>query len=451
MQYPRIAKKINPISKIYASVENDVYCLNEEVCFSVEPDDAVTNYDWVPPKNTTIISGGRPFDDEICVRFDSIGKNTISVTPSSPCNQSQPTIRTFDVNNSNDLIGNITSLSGTTFCEGSEVCFDFQPNNPQEAFVWFTSDDFTIQSGGDTSQLTLCGQVAYSADGAIEIGVRPLDGCSPNVFQFPIYPRVPFTFLPTVTVCEENFPIEIDGEIYEQEGINYIVKSDINGCDSTLSRKINISKPSTGIFDDPICPEDLCVQIGDSCYDIASSVIIVNRPEPLCDSMVILVPKVEAFDKVVCTQVGDKIYFNWTQLSLADRYAININGLLDTVPTNQFIVEQLSSDSLLQFTVQPIGSCEFPDALSITCNFSLVGNQNQYLDSKIKVLPNPSDNQVLIETDLKIENVEIYDLTGRLIEQKNDSSFSLKKYGAGLYIFKIKTSEGVGVKRVVIQ
>ncbi len=65
------------------------------------------------------------------------------------------------------------------------MCFDFQPNNPQEAFVWFTSDDFTIQSGGDTSQLTLCGQVAYSADGAIEIGVRSLDGCN-VVFFFKI-------------------------------------------------------------------------------------------------------------------------------------------------------------------------------------------------------------------------------------------------------------------------
>jgi len=447
---PRIFNNIEPISKINASVETDAYCLTEEVCFNVDPVDGASTYGWTPPKNATIISGGQSSDNEICVRFESVGTDTIRVTPSNPCNQGQSVIRTFGVYDFNIPPGQITAPTGSIICQGSSVCFDYKPENPQSEFVWNVPDNFEIQQGGDTSEMTICGEVIDFENGFLELSVRPLEGCNQAILRIPIQPDSPTTLLPEIITCEENFPIEVEGQFFEESGYYSVVKSNINGCDSVISFRISLDVPTTGIYQEIICPEALCVPIGDSCYDISSRIVMVDRPYPLCDSMVILSPLIEVFDEVFCSQTGNNIFFDWTLLELADAYAINLNGMLDTVTTNTYFLDQLSSDSLLQFSVQPIGDCAFPEMLSVSCNFDFVGNQNQYIDSKIKVHPNPSDNLVYLETDLKIESVEIYDLSGRLIDSKKATSFSLKKYGEGLYIFKIKTVDGVGMKRILI-
>jgi len=446
-----IASRPEPISKINASAETNAFCITEEICFSVDPVNGASGYDWSPPKNTTVVSGGQSTDTEICVRFESLGIDTVRVAPFNLCKQGDSVIRTFGVYDFNASPGNISTTSGSIFCEGTSVCFEFQPENLQSDFVWVTPENFEIQQGGGTSETTVCGQVLDSGNGFIEVGVRPIDGCNQAILRTPIEPIIPTTVLPTIFVCRESFPIEVQGQLYEVPGTYSIIRSSVNGCDSVISFRIRRDVLMNGVFDEFICPNDTCIQIGDSCYARSPNVIMVDRPFPLCDSTVVLTPRFEVFDELNCNQSNNNIIFDWKLLELADAYAVNINGVLDTVSTNQFIVDQLSSDSLLQFSVQPIGRCAFPEVLSVTCNFDITSSQDHFVNSKIKILPNPSGDEVFLETDLKIKSVEIYDLAGQLLEQKNDTSFSLKKYGIGLYIFKIKTEEGVGVKRVVIQ
>ena len=451
MQYPRIAKAIKPISIINSSTETDAFCITEEVCFSVDADIAVTNYKWEVPSSAEVLSGGGPFDNEMCVRFERTGQDMVSVTPSNPCNQGAKVVRSFGVYDINAPFGNFDGPPNTVLCHGDEICLDFDPTDFSVDYEWFVSSDFDIKSGGGNSEDNICVKLVDSEDGTALISVRPLDGCNQSVINFTTLPEIPTTVLPEVRVCEENYPIEIEGETFQGPGVYAVTKTSLNGCDSILRIDIKTDVSDTGTFSGAICPEDLCVQIGDSCYDISSQMAVIDRPFPLCDSMVILDPIINELTSISCTEKENSLVFNWRLLELADRYAININGTLDTITTNQFETDQLTSDSIITLIVQPIGSCEFPEQISVTCNFGYVGNKNRYLDSKIKVLPNPSDNEVFLETDLTIESVEIYDLAGRLIEQKNANSFSLKKYGSGLYIFRIKTEEGVGVKRVVIQ
>jgi len=281
--YPQISNSFNlePSSKIFASAETDAFCLTEEVCFKIDPVDGATNYDWVPPKNATVISNGQGIPNEICVRFESIGLDTIRVTPYNPCNQGQSVIRTFGVYDFNDQSGQITSQSGSIFCEGSSVCFEFQPNDPQTEFVWNIPENFEIQQGGDTSELTICGQVLDFGNGMVEMGVRPLDGCNQTILRIPIHPDIPTTVLPTIRVCEENFPVEVEGQLFEQTGNFSVVKPNVNGCDSVISFRIRLEVPPTGFYNEFICPEATCIQIGDSCYALTPSIVLVDRPYPL--------------------------------------------------------------------------------------------------------------------------------------------------------------------------
>ena len=84
--------------------------------------------------------------------------------------------------------------------------------------------------------------------------------------------------------------------------------------------------------------------------------------------------------------------------------------------------------------------------------------------SSIHLFPNPATNELTISLDasggkLKIESVEIYDVTGREVFSANHQtpnsnpkiSIDVSKFPAGVYAVQIKTPDFIGTKKLIIQ
>ena len=86
-----------------------------------------------------------------------------------------------------------------------------------------------------------------------------------------------------------------------------------------------------------------------------------------------------------------------------------------------------------------------------------IANNTQSIDlsNKIAVYPNPTSNWLTIETtDLIIENIEIFDLTGRKVLEKhqlnNRNQLNVSQLNSSLYIINIQTNKGNWNEKLMI-
>jgi extracellular elastinolytic metalloproteinase len=88
-----------------------------------------------------------------------------------------------------------------------------------------------------------------------------------------------------------------------------------------------------------------------------------------------------------------------------------------------------------------------------------LGNQENELDSSIRLFPNPTNGQLTLfnENNMDIETITIFDFNGRTIqelvveESSININFSIANIAQGIYFVKIKTNEASFVKRVLKQ
>ena len=66
-------------------------------------------------------------------------------------------------------------------------------------------------------------------------------------------------------------------------------------------------------------------------------------------------------------------------------------------------------------------------------------------ENEIKVYPNPTNGQIVINGQVDVQSVEIYNVLGELINNKAD----LSGFSSGLYFLKIKTSQGTTIRKII--
>jgi uncharacterized protein (DUF2141 family) len=94
---------------------------------------------------------------------------------------------------------------------------------------------------------------------------------------------------------------------------------------------------------------------------------------------------------------------------------------------------------------------------TITVTFELLNSIEQIENQQIKIFPNPTNGQLIIENgELKIENVEIFDVMGRMchVETWHAASLqpqrlNLSHLPIGIYFVRIQTKESVVIRKVV--
>lgn len=82
-------------------------------------------------------------------------------------------------------------------------------------------------------------------------------------------------------------------------------------------------------------------------------------------------------------------------------------------------------------------------------------NENENLEKKIKIYPIPSKDKVQLEipNDLQVNNLNLYDINGRLVKTYKSTERILKvcEFSAGNYLLKIETNQGNVTEKIVIE
>ncbi len=77
------------------------------------------------------------------------------------------------------------------------------------------------------------------------------------------------------------------------------------------------------------------------------------------------------------------------------------------------------------------------------------------LESTCSVYPNPAHDEVVIQSNFKIESLELFDMTGKCVirqeKQCHEAVMNLKGLPAGNYVMRIQTVKGVMEKKVLKQ
>lgn len=104
------------------------------------------------------------------------------------------------------------------------------------------------------------------------------------------------------------------------------------------------------------------------------------------------------------------------------------------------------SDGVLLFKKQSYENCYAKDP-----NVSVDEVRN---DVSLKVFPNPTSNQLRIQSDLKISSFKVLSVTGQVLKagRLSDQIISVNSLNAGVYFLEITTQEGKkGVERFVVE
>ncbi|MDY4933459.1 MAG: T9SS type A sorting domain-containing protein [Candidatus Onthomorpha sp.] len=86
---------------------------------------------------------------------------------------------------------------------------------------------------------------------------------------------------------------------------------------------------------------------------------------------------------------------------------------------------------------------------------STSGLSEAELASTCSIYPNPANNEAVVLSNFRVEAVEIYDMSGRMVRREEVSAYELhldlQSLASGSYVFKIKTIKGTIEKKVVKQ
>ena len=145
------------------------------------------------------------------------------------------------------------------------------------------------------------------------------------------------------------------------------------------------------------------------------------------------------------TYIGDDAFYNCTDLQ---EVTVNWETPL-SVPTNTF--RNVNTQNVrLQI---PDGTYELYKSAEvwkdfILEDFSKIATIN---DIPLVIYPNPVTDELRIDTDSKINSVQVIDLTGKMVYSSlvNNHSINLSALPTGVYLVRINTDKGVGIERII--
>lgn len=120
---------------------------------------------------------------------------------------------------------------------------------------------------------------------------------------------------------------------------------------------------------------------------------------------------------------------------------------------NIFLYRLTNGDSLVTLTKQ---DANFGSSISLPfCAQNTATDENQSLNDKVEVFPNPTNGEFKVQVKVKgLKVISLIDYTGKLIATKKteyaEIDFNEKLISSGVYLLKIKTLEGVLTRKIVI-
>jgi len=153
------------------------------------------------------------------------------------------------------------------------------------------------------------------------------------------------------------------------------------------------------------------------------------------------------------------IILTWDNVENALSYNVyQANELITNIEETTFTVDGLEYNTEYCYTVTAVRNDEESEESDEECVKTL-GESIEELSSSIKIYPNPVENELFLATEVRVEEIAIYDVYGRLCcrDASNASTsnsmdtfnVSVQDLEAGVYFVNIKTENGNVVKRFV--
>lgn len=80
---------------------------------------------------------------------------------------------------------------------------------------------------------------------------------------------------------------------------------------------------------------------------------------------------------------------------------------------------------------------------------SLLGSPNFESPRSLIIYPNPVSSTVNIQTIEMIHEINIYDISGKLVQTEKNNSFSVEHFMPGIYLIQIETDKGLETVRII--
>lgn len=154
-------------------------------------------------------------------------------------------------------------------------------------------------------------------------------------------------------------------------------------------------------------------------------------------------------------EAGDLGYCNYDYLAFYDGATTSaslINGTeyCNTTGNPGTIVSTGNSITIRQYSDEGVNLSGFE--LSWTCdNTTSIENVNEI---KFKIYPNPTHNSINIQTPAEYSEIEICDVTGKIIKTKSKTNsietIDMSEFSKGIYLVKIKSGNNLLLKRFIL-
>ena len=333
------------------------------------------------------------------------------------------------------------------YCLLAEVCFSIDPIPGAIEYLWEVPANLDSLSGGGLLDTFFC--VKFNNYGGGVFSVTPAFDCGPGTPS--ITPAVAIPILPTytaMTVCEDDLPIKYANQSFDEFGTHsFDLKTEL-GCDSPIVFTMLKMDIPVETVDTLICA-GTCVQIQDSCYWVSTTGLDLH-----CRFIGEL--NIETIDSFPAPALNCRVnpgnsFFYWDEVPGASGYLIIINGdTLGIQTRTDYPIFALPVDSQITFRVQPVAdnNCIFK-AAEISCPESSF--TRDFIENQIRIFPNPTFGEVFIESKMEIEEIEIFDISGKSLGRFFQRKFDLKGFPFGIYFLKIKTDKGIALKKLNIR
>ena len=262
------------------------------------------------------------------------------------------------------------------------------------------------------------------------------------------------------TTIELQTPFEYNGSnlaisIYDASNISigysgydsfYAHATDtLRGLYKTSSEKINIYSIDEELY---------CYELKTSVYTTPANQYYVNDIEieiEASDVKTLSVPQNLSANAIDANSIS----LSWTSAKNATSYNVyRGTEKLANITTTYYLAEGLEPNTEYCFTIAAANSISESERSAEACAKTLDNVGLNELSSSLNVYPNPVNDKLYIEAEVKIEDVVVYDVFGRqqdnkTTRQQDNVTIDVSKLDAGVYFVKIKTAEGEIVKRII--
>ncbi len=150
--------------------------------------------------------------------------------------------------------------------------------------------------------------------------------------------------------------------------------------------------------------------------------------------------------------------------SITNKYLWRVEGgvILDSFPEKLDSIHvkwNSTGDTIGKICLHIENECTISNELCKLVKLRKITDREDFLSSKIQIIPNPNDGnfRMTVDQDLKIKNIQLFDEEGKEVKIKyhNTASFSyqvtIMNKVFGVYFLKLTTRQGIFYKKIIIK